>query len=170
MAELSISSEIYEQATACAQEQGTSVTAIVEQFLSHYVESYKKLSGNSNSAFSEESLMTEQRLFSEIRDVILTEQLYCDIGFGRQSVMDRFHLSKDRVGTIFSQGSTYANVSDFVNDCRLNHARRLLIEKPELSIQDVAVASGFGLRTTFTRSFKQKYGVTPSDFRNQQHC
>ena len=115
-----------------------------------------------------EGLTPEQRLFREIRDVVVNEQLYLDLQFGRNTIIERFHLSKDRVGAVFSQGSDYDNLSDFITDCRLNHARRLLVSRPDMSIVDIAAASGFGLRTTFTRSFKQKYSLTPTEFRSQQ--
>ena len=167
MAELSINSELYQQAVTCAQKQGISLTAVIEQLPSRYIESCQQPTGSGDAVSSGESLTTEQRLFCEIRDVVIAERLYGDIGFGRQSIIDRFHFSKNRVGTIFSQGSNYANISDFINDCRLAHACRLLIEKPGMGIGAIATASGFGLRTSFTRSFKQKYGMTPTEFRNQ---
>ena len=49
-------------------------------------------------------------------------------------------------------------------ECRLD----LIPAGQTVSIADIATASGFGLRTSFTRSFKQKHGLTPSEFREQQ--
>lgn len=112
--------------------------------------------------------MSPEQLFLFIRNEVLSKQLYTDPGFGRQAVIDRFHLSKDRASSIFSQGSGHSSISDFINECRLDHARRLLVSRPDMSIADIATASGFGLRTSFTRSFKQKHGLTPSEFREQQ--
>ena len=110
----------------------------------------------------------EQQLFLKISHVVLKEKLYLDPEFGRQTVMNRFHLTKERVGMVFAQGSRYANVSDFATDCRLDHARQLLKNAPEMSIADIATASGFTVRSTFTRSFRMKYGLTPTEFRAQQ--
>jgi len=112
--------------------------------------------------------MSPDELFQLIRNEVLSKQLYTDPGFGRQSVIERFHLSKDRASSIFSQGSGHSSISDFINECRLDHARRLLVTRPDMSIADIAAASGFGVRTSFTRSFKQKHGLTPSEFREQQ--
>ena len=110
----------------------------------------------------------EEILYHHIRDEVLRLQLYTDPGFGRQSIIERFHLTKDRASRIFSQGSEHSSISDFITDCRLDHARRLLVSRPDMSIADIAAASGFGLRTTFTRSFKAKHGLTPTEFREQQ--
>ena len=112
--------------------------------------------------------MSSEDLFRYIREEVIREQLYTDPGFGRQSIIERFHLTKDVASRIFSQGSEHANISDFITECRLDHARRLLVSRPDMSINDIATASGFGVRTTFTRSFKAKHGLTPTEFREQQ--
>lgn len=107
-------------------------------------------------------------LYRHIRDEVIRLQLYTDPGFGRQSIIERFHLTKDVASRVFSQGSDHSSISDFINNCRLDHARRLLVSRPDMSIADIATASGFGVRTTFTRSFKAKHGLTPTEFREQQ--
>ena len=109
----------------------------------------------------------EASLYNHLREVILAEQLYLDPRFGRQAIIDKFQLSKERVGAIFSQGSDYSSLTDFVNTCRLNHARQLLTD-PQLSIDDVAQQSGFGTRQTFSRNFVRRFGLTPTEFREQQ--
>ncbi|MBQ4388242.1 MAG: AraC family transcriptional regulator [Prevotella sp.] len=112
--------------------------------------------------------MSPEELYRHIRDEVIRLQLYTDPGFGRQSIIERFHLTKDQASRAFSQGSEHSSISDFINNCRLDHARRLLISRPDMSISDIATASGFGLRTTFTRNFKARHGLTPSEFREQQ--
>ena len=112
--------------------------------------------------------MSAEDLYRHIRDEVIRLQLYTDPGFGRQSIIERFHLTKDVASRVFSQGSDHSSISDFINNCRLDHARRLLVSRPDMSIADIATASGFGVRTTFTRSFKAKHGLTPSEFREQQ--
>lgn len=114
-----------------------------------------------------QSTSTED-LYRHIRDEVIRLQLYTDPGFGRQSIIERFRLTKDVASRVFSQGSDHSSISDFINNCRLDHARRLLVSRPDMSIADIATASGFGVRTTFTRSFKAKHGLTPSEFREQQ--
>ena len=113
--------------------------------------------------------MSPEDLYHHIRDEVNRLQLYTDPGFGRQSIIERFHLTKDQVSRAFSQGSEHTSISDFINNCRLDHARRLLVSRPDKSISDIATASGFGIRTTFTRSFKNKYGLTPTEFREQEN-
>ena len=112
--------------------------------------------------------MSPEDLYHYIRDEVNRQQLYTDPGFGRQSIINRFHLTKDQASRVFSHGSEHSSISDFINNCRLDHARRLLVSRPDMSISDIAAASGFGVRTTFTRSFKARHGLTPTEFREQQ--
>jgi len=55
-------------------------------------------------------------------------------------------------------------LQQFVKRLRLERALRTMSHQPELSLTDVALASGFGSSSDFSRSFKQRYGVPPSAF------
>ena len=57
--------------------------------------------------------------------------------------MERFQLSKERIGTAFAQGSDYASLAAFITACRVEYAARLLRQQPSLPITQVATASGF---------------------------
>ncbi len=54
----------------------------------------------------------------------------------------------------------------FVNECRLVHASKLLAEKP-ISITEVCFESGFNNFSHFNKSFKAFTGQNPSEYRNQ---
>ena len=104
-------------------------------------------------------------LYQQLRDTILREQLYLEPRLDRQTLVDRFGVSKDRIGAAFAKGSPYKSLIDFLTDCRLPYAAKLLASRPDLSIADVARMSGFPSADTFGRNFKQKYALTPSQFR-----
>lgn len=111
---------------------------------------------------------SDAQLFQLLRDTILRDQLYLDPRLDRQALVDRFGVSKERIGAAFAKGSPYKSLIDFLMDCRLPHAAKLLSSRPDLSIADVARESGFPSADTFGRNFKQKYALTPSQFRDQQ--
>ena len=50
--------------------------------------------------------------------------------------------------------------------CRLQHAKQLLINRPELTIQQIAREIGFNSTSQFIQIFKQKIGLTPKKFRH----
>ena len=111
--------------------------------------------------------MAPDELSKHLRAVILRERLYLSAQFDRQAAIDYFHLSKERIGAAFSQDSEYATIADFINHCRLEYAKELLTTSPDMTVDDIASASGFGTRRTFSRLFKERYSVTPTEFRNQ---
>ena len=111
--------------------------------------------------------MNDEELFQYLREGILREQLFLSPSFGRSEVVNHFHITKNRVSAAFSKGSTHSSVSDFIRECRLEHARQLMISEPQMSLIEVATNSGFIHATTFSTDFKARYGLTPTQFREQ---
>ena len=104
-------------------------------------------------------------LFVHISQTIVREKLYLDAAFDRQAAIAFFHLSKERIGAAFAQGSDYASISDFINECRLEYAVNLLNDQPALPVSQVAQASGFSDANYFGRKFKARFGLSPTQFR-----
>ena len=111
--------------------------------------------------------MTDTELFEFLRTVIVTEQLYLDPHFSRQQLMDRFHLRKERLGSAFAHGSKFGSLPAFITECRLAKSVRILSDHPEMTIAEIAAACGYANTTTFLKNFKQRYTLTPSEFRSQ---
>ena len=132
-----------------------------------YLSSIKEQADRQPDTTSVNSLpdSADSELFEQLRRIILEEKLFLDPQFGRQQLMDRLHLSKESIGAAFSKGSQYASLASFVNEMRLIHGAKLLTEHPEMSIADVATASGFGSNVTFSHNFKARYALTPTEFR-----
>ena len=111
--------------------------------------------------------LSDEQLFLHINEVVMKERLFLDPNFGRQAIIDRFQLSKDRVGAVFSKGSEHVRLNKFILQLRLEYAAHLLINEPERTIVQIAADSGFGSSPYFSDRFRQHYGMTPSDFRNE---
>jgi AraC-like DNA-binding protein len=108
----------------------------------------------------------DELLFRQLTDAIRNEQLYTVPKFGRTELVERFHLSSKRISTAFSKGGT--SVPEFIRECRLEHARQLMIERPDMTLIEIAAASGFVHASTFTVDFKNKYGASPTKYREEQ--
>lgn len=111
--------------------------------------------------------LNNEELFQYIREVVMRDELFLDPTLNRQKLTKRFSLPKERVGAAFAQGSPFKSVTEFINDCRLPYAAKLLTERPELSIADVAEASGFSRAATFIDNFKKCFALTPTQYRTQ---
>lgn len=92
------------------------------------------------------------------------EQLFLDPNFERQTLIKLTGISKNRIGAAFAQGSGHERLTSLVREMRLDYAVRLMNEHPELSVDQVRVASGFTSADTFTRNFRTKYGMTPTAY------
>ncbi|MBO6144152.1 MAG: AraC family transcriptional regulator [Prevotella sp.] len=114
------------------------------------------------------SSMSDAQLFQFFRETILRDELFLNPSFDRQQLMDAYHLSKDRIGAAFKQGSEFESLIDFLNDCRLDYSTTLLATRPDMTICEVAAASGFASLNTFGRNFKRKFTLTPSQYREQR--
>lgn len=111
------------------------------------------------------STLTDEQLFQHINKVIVREKLFLNPKFERQTIMDRFDLSKERVGAVFSKGSDYTKLSNYIQQLRLEYAAKLLVEQPEMSIVQIAAECGFGSHKYFSERFRLYFSMTPSEFR-----
>lgn len=110
--------------------------------------------------------LSDEQLFQYMSDVILREKLYLNPVCDRQTITDRFGISEKRVGAAFSKGSAYKSLPSFIRDSRLEYACQLLRQNPEMTIGNVATASGFSNHTRFTADFKTRYSVSPTEYRS----
>jgi len=69
--------------------------------------------------------MTDEQLYQYIVDIVSREHLFRDPKFGRETIMERFHLSKDRVGSIFSKAGEHSKMSTYILKLRLEYAYKL---------------------------------------------
>lgn len=139
-----------------------------------YKEKYRELSVSAEPsvhsakpelAISDFTELSDEQLFLCLRDLIENEQLFLQPDFGRQSLIDRTGLSKERIGAAFAQGSDSVSLPAYVRELRLDYAVRLMNDQPYLSVEQVCQASGFTSADTFTRNFRAKYGMTPTAYK-----
>lgn len=109
--------------------------------------------------------VTDEQLFQYINEVVLREQLFLDPKFERQTIMDRFQLTKERAGAVFSKGSDHSKLTSYIQQLRLEYAAKLLVEQPDKNIVQIAADSGFSSSTYFSDRFRQHFGLSPTDFR-----
>ena len=80
-------------------------------------------------------------------------------------IASQIHLSKYYFCRIFRE-VTGATVLEYITNVRLTRAGRLLVES-SLTIQEIAQKTGFASLVHFSRTYRNAYGVSPSDTRRQ---
>ena len=139
--------------------------ALVSQISENVLLQREKEDASALNGNPELSSLSDAQLFEYLRYEIVTNRLYSDSRLDRQYLMDRYHLSKERIGSAFSHGSPYQSLAAFLNVVRLKNAAKMLSSSPEMSISDVASACGFSSGSLFARNFKQYFALTPTEFR-----
>lgn len=119
----------------------------------------------STSDVTDLDTLSDEQLFQYINDIIVRERLFLDSNFDRQTVMDRFQLSKERVGAAFSKGSQYAKLTDYTQELRLEYSTLLMSTNPEKSVSQIALDCGFSSQAYYSRCFRQRFGMSPTEFR-----
>ena len=91
---------------------------------------------------------------------------YIEKNYAEQLSVDllckEFHYSRSALFTLFKDESGLS-VMEFVNKTRLNKAKELLSTH---SVSKVAEMVGISDNNYFSRIFKKRYGITPSQFRS----
>lgn len=108
--------------------------------------------------------MSPEELFHYIELEVSRRQLFLNPLFDRQMIMNEFHISKERVGAAFSQGSKYDSLPQFVSDLRLEYASKLLVTT-DLPINDITAKAGFSNVSVFSRCFSRKFMISPTQYR-----
>lgn len=123
------------------------------------------LSDEGEGASGETVALTDndRALFTRMNLEILSHQLYLDPGFSRASVMARFRIPAYKFSSIFKEfgGCTF---SQYIQNCRLDYAVKMMRENPLWSLKAIAKASQMS-NGSFYSQFKKKYGMSPSDFK-----
>lgn len=83
---------------------------------------------------------------------------------GLEQIAEQMGVSVKYVSRAFKQ-RTGKNLTDYINELRVQKAKKLLAETEE-KVGDIAAAVGIGNRTTFLRVFKKYEGISPNEYRN----
>ncbi|MEM6264537.1 MAG: helix-turn-helix transcriptional regulator, partial [Bacteroidota bacterium] len=116
-------------------------------------------------ATSSLSLEESTRLFREVVKLFNEQEVYLEPQL-------TIHQLSEQMGTTTHALSQAINSQfgksffDLVNEYRVNHVKRLLVDpdKQAFTFLALALESGFNSKSSFNRVFKQHTGMTPSEF------
>lgn len=109
-----------------------------------------------------EEVLNADSLF--IQEIVAYIQQHCREDLSLSFVAQNFHVSTGHLSRLF-KSVTGKNFSAHVSNVKLEAAAEMLNREPEKSIAAVAAEFGYYTPAYFTRLFKEKYGVTPSQYR-----
>lgn len=95
----------------------------------------------------------------------LIETEHCEPDFNVDAIAHLLHMSKRQLYRYF--GDDEDGIAGVLVRRRLQTARELLAERPDLTVAQVAARSGFGDVGTLRSRFRREFAVSPSQFREE---
>ena len=112
----------------------------------------------------EEPIPATQTLSEQIAKLIEEKQLYLQKGLRMSDVAAQLATNKTYISAVVNSVSG-TNFTDLINGYRVEYAKKLMKEHPEMRHEDVADAAGFSSRTAFLRVFKKHTGLSPTEWK-----
>ena len=115
-------------------------------------------------SYCSSSYKLDQKSIYNLFETYLKENYKQDISF--QELADKFGFTPEYLGKIFKKIAGESPLK-YQTRLRINEAKRLLLNKPELEIHMIGELVGYKDGFYFSRVFKTYTGIQPSEFRNQ---
>ena len=107
----------------------------------------------------------DEQLMQRICQLMDEKQLYLQQGLKVSDIASALGINSRYVSDCV-KAVKGCSLTQFVNEYRVEHAKHLLLECPEMKISTVAVESGFTNDKAMTRYFKEQTGMTPTEWKN----
>ena len=101
------------------------------------------------------------------RQLMEEKQLYLNSDLKLPDVASLLDISPRKLAEYIKDHED-CSFAQFINEYRIEHAKRLLQEQPEKKLTQVAIESGFANETSFFRTFKSITGTTPREWLAQK--
>ena len=100
-------------------------------------------------------------------EILEVNRMYATHGLKIADVSRELGVPEYRLREVIIGALGYKNFNQFVNSIRIKDASTQLINKTGLPILSIALDVGFSSITSFNKSFFQKHGCTPTEFRTR---
>lgn len=110
-------------------------------------------------------LETESLIFQEIKQQLVTQELYKTPRLSLREVADITGISEREVSRAVNLVSG-SNFNDLVNGLRIDAIKAQLSQSQHRTILEVALENGFNSKSSFNQTFKQITGMTPGQYLN----
>lgn len=106
-----------------------------------------------------------KKVFDELVTAMENEKIYTDPTLTVDSVTQKLQTNKKYLSNSIAV-YTKDNFNNFINSYRIREARRIILQKPSLSLNEVMYACGFNSRTPFYTAFQKNTGMSPQQFKD----
>jgi len=107
------------------------------------------------------------QLMERIQQMIEQERLYLNSNLKIADIAKAFNMHRNDISACINSqtGGTFAQ---YINQYRIEHAKQLMREQPDMKISSVWLEAGFGSEQTFFKTFRAITGLSPKEWMAQQ--
>lgn len=118
-----------------------------------------------DSSLDEKAL---QQAVIRLKEYVQSQKPFLDPDLKLNHLADLLDLHPKKLSEIINRGFS-KNFFHFINDLRIEEAKKLLISAQggDRTILEILYAVGYNSKSSFNTLFKQKTGLTPSQFRKK---
>lgn len=102
----------------------------------------------------------------QLESLMKKEKLFTDEEISLSSLSENLQISTHQLSQILNERLN-KNFYQFINEYRIDEAKKYLVEKPDNTILSIAYSVGFNSKSAFNKSFKQFTGLTPLEYRKK---
>jgi AraC-like DNA-binding protein len=123
---------------------------------------------NPSKKYEKSSLTSEiqENTLSKLQNLMETEKPFLAASFSMPLLAKQLAVSPHHLSQILNE-SLGQSFYDFTAQYRVQEAQILLVEKPNLKIEEIAEMVGYNSKSAFNTAFKKNTGLSPSEFRKQ---
>lgn len=130
-------------------------------FVSDVRDSIQRNKYEKSKLFSVQLETIDQSLYELMR-----EKVFCDEDLSLSKLAEMAEVKPGQLSEYFHKRYGFG-FYQYINQYRIDEAKRLLLESEERSILSIADAVGFNSKSTFNRVFLESVGFTPTEYRKQ---
>jgi len=107
-----------------------------------------------------------KHLIMQLNELMKEKELYKQTDVKLQSVAKNIHISTHKLSQLLND-NLGKSFNAFINDHRVEEAKRLLKENNQFTLEAIGFEAGFSSKSSFYATFKKAVGKTPSEFQKQ---
>ncbi len=137
------------------------------QYNSDYYGIFKHVKKKKKYAVSKVIGIDVESIILKLQKIMVEQELYKEENITLSAVAERMNVNFQQLSEILNN-QIKKNFNTYINEFKVEEAKRLLIQEPAISVIHIAFMVGFNSLRTFNRVFGRNTGYTPIDYRKNK--
>ena len=110
-------------------------------------------------------LPNAQQLLEKVDTVMMNKKLFTNKKLKLDDLAEQTHMSKHTLSQVLNEAYPHG-FAHYVKKYRVEEAKKLILTRPELSLEGIGYESGFNSKSSFFEAFKKLTNCTPAAYKN----